>query len=104
MCVCARARMHTAHFDYVCLLSDDTCNCCTSNSLTPGAAARNQAFYGPGIGPIFLDDVRCGGFENSLFRCPFDANTRDCSHSEDAGVKCQPRRESCSSKTNYICT
>ena len=63
------------------------------NPLLTGAAARTNAFYGAGIGPIYFDDVGCRGFESSLFQCNFDANTRDCSHSEDAGVKCIARRE-----------
>ena len=44
--------------------------------------------FGAGAGSIFTDDLRCTGNENSLFECPNDTNTADCTHSEDAGVRC----------------
>ena len=50
-----------------------------------------EATFGQGTGPILLDEVACVGTENRLIEC--NANpigTNDCSHSEDAGVMCQP--------------
>ncbi len=50
---------------------------------------RNNAAFGQGTGPIFLNNVMCTGFETSLFDCPhsgFELN--GCSHSADAGVTC----------------
>ena len=38
---------------------------------------------------IFLDDMRCTGNETDVFDCPHDPNTHDCSHFEDAGVRCR---------------
>ena len=35
-----------------------------------------------------MDDVACTGTESNLIDCNFDNNTGDCSHSEDAGVRC----------------
>lgn len=32
-------------------------------------SAQYQPGYGPGTGPIFLDDVSCSGYENNLFMC-----------------------------------
>lgn len=32
--------------------------------------------------------MRCSGRESNILDCPHDPNTRDCSHSEDAGVRC----------------
>ena len=59
-----------------------------------------QSFYGsPHNHPIFLDDLVCNGTEDSLLSCPckYDSNgmatlcgvgESDCSHDEDAGVRC----------------
>ena len=51
-------------------------------------AAYSYAKFGPGSGPIYLDDVACTGDESRLTSC--NTSTSDCSHSEDAGVLCQP--------------
>ena len=61
--------------------------------LTGGApqaleAVRSAAF-GPGNGSIWLDDVRCGGRESSLWDCAAKPwGQSDCKHEEDAGVRC----------------
>ena len=39
--------------------------------------------------PVVLDDVSCSGTESRLIDCTYDSNTADCSHSDDAGVRCQ---------------
>ena len=54
-----------------------------------GAIARINAYYGRGTGPILLDDVGCRGTESRLIDCTYDPNTIDCTHSDDAGVRCQ---------------
>ena len=42
-----------------------------------------------GSGTIWLDQVRCSGYETHIMSCPRNAvGTHDCSHSEDAGVRC----------------
>ena len=51
----------------------------------------SRARYGQGNGSILLDDVACLGSESSLFDCNFDPVTSDCSHREDAGVRCLDR-------------
>ncbi|XP_072051705.1 scavenger receptor cysteine-rich domain-containing protein DMBT1-like [Amphiura filiformis] len=57
----------------------------------PGAiAAPGSAQFGPGSGPIFLDDVSCIGVETKLLDCPHTTGrSHNCAHSEDAGVICQ---------------
>lgn len=49
----------------------------------------DSAAFGQGNLPILLDDVSCNGDESTLTSCAYDSNTADCSHAEDAGVKCQ---------------
>ena len=42
-----------------------------------------------GSGPIWLDNVACTGEEENIAMCYHNGlGNEDCSHSEDAGVKC----------------
>ncbi|XP_061173569.1 deleted in malignant brain tumors 1 protein-like [Saccostrea echinata] len=53
------------------------------------AVARNGAFFGPGQGPIWMDDVKCTGSEANLFQCPkAEIGDHICVHSKDSGVSC----------------
>ena len=58
------------------------------------AVAVLYAGFGAGSGPIHLDDVRCTGSETGLVNCTYDSVTTDCSHTEDAGVRCSVTRKS----------
>lgn len=45
--------------------------------------------YGPGTGQVWLDDLRCLGYESSVADCqhlPWGQN--NCDHSEDVGLRC----------------
>jgi len=48
------------------------------------------AYFGQGSGPIWLDNIDCIGSELTIASCGhLGLNiTRNCNHSEDAGVHC----------------
>ena len=55
-----------------------------------GAVPFNQAQFGEGSGPTFLNDVTCTGTESELLSCEHDGiGGHFCDHSDDAGVRCQ---------------
>ena len=54
---------------------------------TSNAIAFVSAYFGAGSGSIVMDNVFCVGYESSLFSCTY-SSTHDCSHNEDAGVRC----------------
>uniref|UniRef100_A0A8D2IP06 Soluble scavenger receptor cysteine-rich domain-containing protein SSC5D n=1 Tax=Varanus komodoensis TaxID=61221 RepID=A0A8D2IP06_VARKO len=57
---------------------------CGAPLLSPG-----NARYGPGSGPIWLDDVNCTGAEFTLRRCRSQPwGKHNCNHHEDASVIC----------------
>lgn len=56
-----------------------------------GAQALTRAAFGPGTGPIYLDNLECTSSETRLVDClhtGFDAHNY-CLHIEDAGLRCQ---------------
>ena len=54
-----------------------------------GALGYTGGYFGEGSGPIHLDYVVCSGTEYNFTDCVIRDNTRQSSHSEDVGVKCQ---------------
>ena len=61
----------------------------------PGASgAFVFARFGQGTGPIWLDEVDCIGTETNLTQCRHNGfGNEDCSHFEDAGVRCALERK-----------
>uniref|UniRef100_A0AAQ5WYD3 Lysyl oxidase homolog n=1 Tax=Amphiprion ocellaris TaxID=80972 RepID=A0AAQ5WYD3_AMPOC len=43
---------------------------------------------GQGMGPVHMNEVECSGFEKSITECFFNKEAVDCSHEEDAAVRC----------------
>ena len=62
---------------------------CRQLGFRSGSSYSN-AYFGPGSGPILLDNVTCTGSESTLANCGHlgVGITRSCSHSEDASVRC----------------
>ena len=62
---------------------------CRQLGFSSEGASRTR--FGQGSGPILLDNVNCDGTESGLADCRASPiGSHDCSHSEDAGVRCQP--------------
>lgn len=63
----------------------------------------HSAKYGPGSGKIWLDNVMCGGTENSIEKCVSRGwGNSDCTHQEDAGVVCKDERLPGFAESNII--
>ncbi|XP_076002841.1 lysyl oxidase homolog 3B isoform X2 [Genypterus blacodes] len=51
--------------------------------------ALTGARMGQGMGPIYMNEVKCVGQEKSIWNCTFkNITAEDCKHSEDAAVRC----------------
>ena len=68
---------------------DDANVACRQLGFGPVSEVKAKAAFGPGSGPILLDDVDCRGDETSLMSCQYE-RVHDCLHLEDAGVVCHP--------------
>lgn len=65
---------------------------CQQMGCGEARAAPGGAHFGTGIGPIWLDGVRCTGTEPALSQCPaVKWRDHNCYHGEDAGVVCSGR-------------
>ena len=62
---------------------------CSELGFGRAIVAAQNAFYGQGSGTIWLDNVNCIGTEFTIGDCSHNGwGVEDCSHSEDASVKC----------------
>lgn len=62
-------------------------NHCIITLLDAGVTA-----FGPGTGPIWLEELQCVGTEERLIECPYPAplGIHNCEHVQDVGVTCTP--------------
>ncbi|KAF4093071.1 hypothetical protein AMELA_G00029190 [Ameiurus melas] len=57
-------------------------------------SAHQNAHFGQGSGPIWLDDVRCSGNESTITQCTHTGfGEHNCGHNKDAGVTCLGRNK-----------
>ncbi|XP_055464824.1 deleted in malignant brain tumors 1 protein [Psammomys obesus] len=67
----------------------------------PALGAPGRSHFGPGTGPILMNEVRCSGREDSLESCAHAGWTRhNCHHREDASVVCAGPSDSLVPKDN----
>jgi len=77
---------------------DDADVICKSLGFASGEP-KIEAFYGAGSGQIWLDSLECDGSEDAVGECDHGGwGVHDCSHGEDAGVKCLMEGEEDSSE------
>ncbi|XP_044025482.1 deleted in malignant brain tumors 1 protein-like isoform X2 [Siniperca chuatsi] len=62
---------------------------CRAMDCGTAQTAKSGAFFGQGLGDIWLDDVGCVGNETSLLHCQHPTlGENNCGHGEDASVVC----------------
>ena len=67
----------------------------TPSLLKKGVVLTTSGFTN-GAGVIWLNEVNCTGAEARLIDCPASsAQLHDCSHTKDAGVRCQGTANTC---------
>ena len=74
----------------------DTQVVCNELGFDKATAAMHNAFYGEGIGQIWLYNLNCVGTEWTIGNCSHSGwgsySTYYCSHGDDASVKCSSGR------------
>ena len=65
---------------------------CRQVGSLDAVSALGSAHFGAGIGPIWLDNVRCSGSESSIASCPHSGwGIENCVQGEDASVICSSK-------------
>ena len=66
---------------------------CKQLGIGSSGVFYSNAYFGQGTGPIWIDNIACTGNELTIASCGhLGVNiTRNCSHSDDAGVRCYGR-------------
>ena len=68
---------------------EDARTVCRQLGAYDAVNASTNGVYGPGSGPIWLDNVNCAPGAERLDRCGSQGwGVHDCDHHEDAGVRC----------------
>ena len=70
---------------------NDTQVVCTQLNLGYATKALYRAYYGQGVGPIWLSNPNCDGTEMNIKDCrhsEWGVYNTFCDHSKDAGVTC----------------
>ncbi|XP_036431296.1 soluble scavenger receptor cysteine-rich domain-containing protein SSC5D-like [Colossoma macropomum] len=62
---------------------------CRELGCGEAVVAQSKPHFGPGSGPIWMDDVDCSGSESTLKNCRSAGwGKHNCDHSKDVGVIC----------------
>ncbi|XP_075345958.1 scavenger receptor cysteine-rich type 1 protein M130-like [Mycteria americana] len=68
---------------------NDAAVVCKQLDCGSAVGSPQYGYFGPGSGPIWMDNVSCNGTESALSDCPHRAwGEHSCSHARDAGVMC----------------
>ena len=71
---------------------DDATVVCRMLGYQRASESPGSSHFGPGTGPILLDDVECSGRESNLAQCTYNGypavGIHNCGHSEDASAVC----------------
>ena len=83
-------------------LFDEQVLCRMMGYTGPSEILKDKSF-GPGRGPIWVDQLGCSGTESSLLECSkLPWAKHNCNHTEDAGIRCSeaPRTEKVNFNSN----
>ena len=70
-----------------------------------GAISYSNSFYGNTSGPMWIDNGRCTGSENSILNCTHNGIgvlASSCDHMDESGVECPGRLITVSKYTNKV--